>query len=35
VQIDGDPFGVTPLEAQAGSEAIRLIVPAGARGGVP
>jgi diacylglycerol kinase (ATP) len=32
VQIDGDPFGMTPLEAQAGSEAIRLIVPSGARG---
>ena len=28
VQIDGDPFGMTPLEAQAGSEAIRLIIPA-------
>jgi diacylglycerol kinase (ATP) len=27
VQIDGDPFGMTPLEARAGSEAIRLIVP--------
>jgi diacylglycerol kinase family enzyme len=28
VQIDGDPFGVTPLEAQAGTDAIHLIVPA-------
>ena len=28
VQIDGDPFGVTPLEAQAGTDAIQLIVPA-------
>jgi diacylglycerol kinase (ATP) len=27
VQIDGDPFGVTPLEAQAGTDAIHLIVP--------
>jgi diacylglycerol kinase (ATP) len=27
VQIDGDPFGVTPLEAEAGSDLIRLIVP--------
>ena len=29
VQIDGDVFGVTPLETQAGGEAIRLIVPEG------
>jgi diacylglycerol kinase (ATP) len=28
VQIDGDPFGVTPLDAQAGTDAIHLIVPA-------
>jgi diacylglycerol kinase family enzyme len=28
VQIDGDPFGATPLEARAGTDAIRLIVPA-------
>jgi diacylglycerol kinase (ATP) len=35
VQIDGDPFGMTPLEAQAGSDAIRLIVPSRARGDVP
>jgi diacylglycerol kinase (ATP) len=28
VQIDGDPFGVTPLDAQAGTDAIQLIVPA-------
>ena len=28
VQIDGDLFGATPLEAQAGSDVIRLIVPA-------
>ncbi|HJZ30262.1 MAG TPA: diacylglycerol kinase family protein [Hyphomicrobiaceae bacterium] len=28
VQIDGDLFGVTPLETEAGSDVIRLIVPA-------
>jgi len=28
VQIDGDPFGVTPLEAEAGTGVIHLIVPA-------
>jgi diacylglycerol kinase (ATP) len=35
VQIDGDPFGMTPLEAQAGSEAIRLIVPCSTRSDPP
>jgi diacylglycerol kinase family enzyme len=29
VQIDGDLFGATPLEAESGSDAIELIVPAG------
>ena len=28
VQVDGDPFGATPLEVEAGSDLIRLIVPA-------
>jgi len=35
VQIDGDAFGVTPLEAQAGTDAIHLIVPASTLMGAP
>ena len=35
VQIDGDPFGVTPLEAQTGTDAIHLIVPASTLSGSP
>jgi diacylglycerol kinase family enzyme len=30
VQIDGDVFGSTPLEIEAGSAEVRLIVPASA-----
>jgi diacylglycerol kinase family enzyme len=33
VQIDGDLFGATPLETQAGSDIIQLIVPAKALSG--
>ena len=35
VQIDGDPFGVTPLEAQTGTDTIHLIVPASRLSGRP
>jgi diacylglycerol kinase (ATP) len=35
VQIDGDPFGVTPLEARTGTDAIHLIVPASTLSGRP
>jgi len=35
VQIDGDPFGVTPLEAQTGTDTIHLIVPASTLSGRP
>jgi diacylglycerol kinase family enzyme len=33
IQVDGDTFGTTPVEVDAGSSEVRLIVPGPASGG--